>query len=132
MKERDSWKEFCDWCSWNKDIVLTIVAIIVLSICITTVFIQYQSRFYYTSKPMIIEVTDKRHWTTTTIVHAGKAMIPQTHHHYSISSDEYEMSVDSHVYESTKIGDRIVVDCTYKYLKEDDSLVEITYEYNGN
>ena len=81
---------------------------------------------------MIIEVTDKRHWTTTTIIHAGKAMIPQTHHHYSISSDEYEMSVDSHVYKTTKIGDRIVVDCIYKYLKKDDSLVEITYEYNGN
>lgn len=105
------------------------VIIIILSIGITAGFIKYQSRFYYTNEPMIIKVTDKRHWTTTTMVHAGKAMVPQTHHHYSISSDEYEMSVDSHVYKSTKIGDRIVVDCIYKYLKEDDSLVKIEYKY---
>lgn len=128
MKRRESWENFCDWYRWHEGIVVMVI-IIILSIGITAGFIKYQSRFYYTNEPMIIEVTDKRHWTTTTMVHAGKAMVPQTHHHYSISSDEYEMSVDSHVYKSTKIGDRIVVDCIYKYLKEDDSLVKIEYKY---
>ena len=108
------------------------VIIIILSIGITAGFIKYQSRFYYTNEPMIIEVTDKRHWTTTTMVHSGKVIVPQIHHHYSISSDEYEISVDSHVYDSTEIGDRIVVDCICKYLKEDDSLVKIMYEYAGD
>ena len=131
MKRRKTWERFCDWCSWHEGIVFTVI-IIVLSIGITAGFIKYQSRFYYTNEPMIIEVTDKRHWTTTTMVHSGKVIVPQIHHHYSISSDEYEMSVDSHVYKSTKIGDRIVVDCIYKYLKEDDSLVKIMYEYAGD
>lgn len=131
MRRRNSWERFCDWCSWHEGIVLTVI-IIVLSMGIAAGFVKYQSRFYYTNEPMIIEVTDKRHWTTTTIVPVGKVMVPQTRHHYSISSDEYEMSVDSHVYDSTEIGDRIVVDCIYKYLKEDGSLVKITYEYAGN
>lgn len=128
MRRRTSWESFCDWCSWHEGIVFTVI-IIILSISITAGFIKYQSRFYYTNEPMIIEVTDKRHWTTTTMVHSGKVMIPQTHHHYSISSDEYEISVDSHVYDSTEIGDRVVVNCICKYLKEDDSLVKIMYEY---
>ena len=131
MKRRKSWESFCDWCSWHEGIVFTVV-IIVLSIGITAGFIKYQSRFYYTNEPMIIEVTDKQHWTTTTMIHSGKVMIPKTNHHYSISSDEYEISVDSHVYNSTEIGDRVVVDCICKYLKEDDSLVKIMYEYAGN
>lgn len=128
MKRRKSWERFCDWCSWHEGIVFTVI-IIVLSIGVIAGLIKYQSRFYYTNEPMIIEVTDKRHWTTTTMVYTGEVMIPRIHHHYSISSDEYEISVDSHVYDSTEIGDRVVVDCICKYLKKDDSLVKIEYKY---
>ena len=131
MRRRKTWERFCDWCSWHEGIVFTVI-IIILSIGVIAGLIKYQSRFYYTNEPMIIEVTDKRHWTTTTMVHSGKVIIPQIHNHYSISSDKYEISVDSHVYDSTEIGDRIVVDCICKYLKEDDSLVKIMYEYAGD
>lgn len=131
MRRRKTWERFCDWCSWHEGIVFTVI-IIILSIGVIAGLIKYQSRFYYTNEPMIIEVTDKRYWTTTTMVHSGKVIIPQTHHHYSISSDEYEISVDSNVYNSIEIGDRVVVNCICKYLKEDDSLVKIMYEYAGD
>ena len=89
MRRRKTWERFCDWCSWHEGIVFTVI-IIILSIGVIAGLIKYQSRFYYTNEPMIIEVTDKRHWTTTTMVHSGKVIIPQIHHHYSISSDEYD------------------------------------------
>ena len=124
---RNSLRDFCD----DHPMLSFLIPLIIASCLITWGLLAYYDQFYVTSEPMIISVTDKDHWTTTTTVIINKMPHVQIHHHYKICAEDMEISVDSTVYNSTNIGDRIIINRICRYKKSDNSLVKVYYEYAG-
>ena len=124
------WKKIKDWCYWHEGVVTLIFAFI-CALLVTGALLKYESQFYIQEETMIVEVTDKDEWTTRQNVLVGKVIVPRTTHHYKLTCSDIEFTVDSAIYTSTSIGDRIVIFCKYTLRKEDNALVEVYYEYAG-
>lgn len=116
----------------DKENLIVIFILVILSGFIIAVLVYKLTAFTYESYPMIIEVAEKKTWTTTTYIRSEKIMVPQYHYYYKlIGSDEYEIDVDSSVYHSTEIGDRIIIIKTNEIEKSTGNIVKITYKYGG-
>lgn len=125
------WEKIKDWCYWHEGLVTFIFATIV-ALLIVGGLLQYEKQFYHEEEIMVMEVTDMETWTTTQLISTGKTLVPRKSHHYKLVCGEQEISVDSTVYDSTSVGDRIVIKKDTKYRKSDNAVIKITYEYAGN
>lgn len=124
------WEKIKDWCFWHEGLV-TFIGAAICAFIVVGLMLQYESQFYTTEETMIVEVTDMRDWTSTQMIPAGKVLVPRKRHHYELTCGDCAISVDSAVYTSTSIGDRIIINCKYKYRKDNNALVDESYEYAG-
>ena len=124
------WEKIKDWCYWHEGVV-TLIGAMICAFIIVGLMLQYESQFYHEEEVMIMEVTDMETWTTTQLISTGKTLVPRKNRHYKLVCGEREISVDSAVYESTSVGDRIVIKQDTKYRKSDNTIIKITYEYAG-
>lgn len=125
------WEKIKDWCYWHEGVVTFIIAFLI-AIAMTGLLFWHESHFYHEEETMIVEVTDMTKWKTTGVVPAGKTLVPRTQHHYKLVCGNIEFKVDEATYESTSVGDRIIIFCKYKYRKKDNALINVTYEYAGD
>ena len=125
---RKHWfEDLCYYHPW-----LTVILIfLVISLPVGGGIYAYYNQFYQETEPIIMEVTNTRHYTTTSTTIINKVPHVTVTPHYKIYAEDCEFSVSSSVYNSISIGDRIVVNKIYRYKKKDNSLVKIYYEYAG-
>lgn len=124
------WEKIKDWCYWHEGFVTFIFACI-CSLLIVGGLLKYESQFYLQEETMIVEVTEMNEWTTKQNVLVGKVIVPRTQYHYQLICGDIDFKVDSTVYASISVGDRIIINCKYKYRKDNNALVDASYEYAG-
>lgn len=110
--------------------IVIVVLIIVACIGIVAGIKKYYDQFYLKTEVRTVEVINKEDDVHHSVVMSGKVLIPvTTHSYYLYGINNEKINVSSSVYNTTKKGDKVQIECTYVYYKKDNSLHKIQYKY---
>lgn len=119
-----------DWLT-KHFIVFVILFFTLAFILICSYLIYGQKNYYYETAPIIYEITDKEVNKTVSYHIVNKVMVPKYHTNYYFICEDLKIKVSYGVYSDYDINDKIVLTEKTKYLKEDNSIVDISYEFNN-
>lgn len=109
-----------------------VIVVLIIAACIGIVagIKKYYDQFYLKTEVRTVEVINKEDDVHHSVVMSGKVLIPvTTHSYYLYGINNEKINVSSSVYNTTKKGDKVQIECTYVYYKKDNSLHKIEYEY---
>lgn len=109
-----------------------VIVVLIIAACIGIVagIKKYYDQFYLKTEVRTVEVINKEDDVHHSVVMSGKVLIPvTTHAYYLYGINNEKINVSSSVYNTTKKGDKVQIECTYVYYKKDNSLHKIEYEY---
>lgn len=109
-----------------------VIVVLIIAACIGIVagIKKYYDQFYLKTEVRTVEVINKEDDVHHSVVMSGKVLIPvTTHSYYLYGINNEKINVSSSVYNITKKGDKIQIECTYVYYKKDNSLHKIQYKY---
>lgn len=109
-----------------------VIVVLIITACIGIVagIKKYYDQFYLKTEVRTVEVINKEDDVHHSVVMSGKVLIPvTTHSYYLYGINNEKINVSSSVYNTTKKGDKVQIECTYVYYKKDNSLHKIQYKY---
>jgi hypothetical protein len=109
-----------------------VIVVLIIAACIGIVagIKKYYDQFYLKTEVRTVEVINKEDDVHHSVVMSGKVLIPvTTHSYYLYGINNEKINVSSSVYNITKKGDKIQIECTYVYYKKDNFLHKIQYKY---
>lgn len=110
------------------------IVLLILMACAGIIFgiKKYYDQFYLKTEVRTVEIINKEDDVHHSVVMSGKVLIPvTTHSYYLYSVNDEKVDVSSSIYNTTEVGDKVQIKCTYVYYKKDNSLHKIEYEYLG-
>lgn len=110
------------------------IVLLILMACAGIIFgiKKYYDQFYLKTEVRTVEVINKEDDVHHSVVMSGKVLIPvTTHSYYLYGVNGEKVDVSSSIYNTTEVGDKVQIKCTYVYYKKDNSLHKIEYEYLG-
>lgn len=110
------------------------IVLLILMACAGIIFgiKKYYDQFYLKTEVRTVEVINKEDDVHHSVVMSGKVLIPvTTHSYYLYGVNGEKVDVSSSIYNTTEVGDKVQIECTYVYYKKDNSLHKIEYEYLG-
>ena len=124
-------RKIIDWLEERYLIIFIIAFFTVIPILICCFFISKEKNYYYETSPIIYEVTDKDTDRIVFYHRINNRMVPTYNTHYYLICEDNKIEVSYEVYSEYNTGDKIVLTKKTKYLTENNSIVNISYEFNN-
>lgn len=120
-----------DWLEKRYFIIFIITLFTVIPILICCLIVSKEKNYYYETSPIIYEVTSKDTDRTVFYHRINNITVPTYNTNYYLICEDNKIEVSYEVYSEYNISDKIVLTKKTKYLTENNSIVNISYEFNN-